>query len=67
MRESRTYGSVRGALSNERPYREACAEAERAVFLLRQRIDDEVANLIIVGGCVGKSRANAPGDHPLAI
>jgi len=22
MRESRTYGSVRGALSNERPYRE---------------------------------------------
>lgn len=26
MRESRTYGSVRGALSNERPYRDrACA------------------------------------------
>jgi len=25
MRESRTYGSVRGALSNERPYREACS------------------------------------------
>jgi len=23
MRESRTYGSVRGALSNERPYRDA--------------------------------------------
>jgi len=25
MRESRTYGSVRGALSNERPYRDRCA------------------------------------------
>ena len=24
MRESRTYGSVRGALSNERPYRVRC-------------------------------------------
>ena len=27
MRESRTYGSVRGALSNERPYRERCVSA----------------------------------------
>ena len=29
MRESRTYGSVRGALSNERPYRDrgACHRA----------------------------------------
>src|ERR1700730_4803583 len=25
MRESRLYGSVRGALSNERPYRDRCA------------------------------------------
>ena len=25
MRESRTYGSVRGALSNGRPYRDRCA------------------------------------------
>jgi len=25
MRESRTYGSVRGALSNERPYRDRSA------------------------------------------
>src|SRR5712671_7938893 len=25
MRESRTYGSVRGALRNERPYRDRCA------------------------------------------
>jgi hypothetical protein len=27
MRESRTYGSVRGALSNERPYRDERQEA----------------------------------------
>jgi hypothetical protein len=27
MRESRTYGSVRGALSNERPYRDAFCNA----------------------------------------
>ena len=26
MRESRTYGSVRGALSNERPYRDPLAK-----------------------------------------
>jgi hypothetical protein len=26
MRESRTYGSVRGALSNERPYRDEGAK-----------------------------------------
>jgi hypothetical protein len=28
MRESRTYGSVRGALSNERPYRDQIARLE---------------------------------------
>jgi len=27
MRESRTYGSVRGALSNERPYRDKACDA----------------------------------------
>ena len=27
MRESRTYGSVRGALSNERPYRDRWAQS----------------------------------------
>ena len=33
MRESRLYGSVRGALSNERPYRDRFArnDVERAV------------------------------------
>jgi hypothetical protein len=31
MRESRTYGSVRGALSNERPYRDRCARNDDAV------------------------------------
>ena len=34
MRESRTYGSVRGALSNERPYRD---RALRAVPTIRPR------------------------------
>src|SRR5437016_3723666 len=29
MRESRTYGSVRGALSNERPYRDGGASSSR--------------------------------------
>ena len=29
MRESRTYGSVRGALSNERPYRDRFARNDR--------------------------------------
>ena len=30
MRESRTYGSVRGALSNERPYRDRFARNDDA-------------------------------------
>ncbi len=30
MRESRTYGSVRGALRNERPYRDRCARNDGA-------------------------------------
>ena len=30
MRESRTYGSVRGALSNERPYRDRVARNDGA-------------------------------------
>ena len=29
MRESRTYGSVRGALSNERPYRDRKSDLSR--------------------------------------
>ncbi|MGY4283108.1 hypothetical protein ACVWXO_002328 [Bradyrhizobium sp. LM2.7] len=33
MRESRTYGSVRGALSNERPYRDRCARNDELVAL----------------------------------
>ena len=32
MRESRTYGSVRGALSNERPYRDLAKPACPRVF-----------------------------------
>ena len=33
MRESRTYGSVRGALSNERPYRDRCARNDVSLRL----------------------------------
>src|ERR1700676_783812 len=32
MRESRLYGSVRGALSNERPYRDRCARNDVVTF-----------------------------------
>src|SRR5438034_11664254 len=53
MRESRTYGSVRGALSNERPYRDrsvpACCAAGTALTrlcppyeILRHSIRDPV-------------------------
>jgi hypothetical protein len=31
MRESRKYGSVRGALSNERPYRDRQAKLARSI------------------------------------
>jgi hypothetical protein len=34
MRESRTYGSVRGALSNERPYRVCCFAQTSLLHLL---------------------------------
>jgi hypothetical protein len=46
MRESRTYGSVRGALSNERPYRDrrgACHRAALRADPLAPRNDDAVA------------------------
>jgi hypothetical protein len=38
MRESRTYGSVRGALSNERPYRDRSKIRGQTVPLDRSRI-----------------------------
>ena len=37
MRESRTYGSVRGALSNERPYRDTNASSSRSLAVRRWR------------------------------
>ena len=37
MRESRTYGSVRGALSNERPYRDRNAPCPPSLFWRRAR------------------------------
>jgi len=41
MRESRTYGSVRGALSNGRPYRDKRVRGERA----RSRVSLRVPGL----------------------
>jgi hypothetical protein len=35
MRESRTYGSVRGALSNERPYRDRLTDVSVDTPVLR--------------------------------
>jgi len=40
MRESRTYGSVRGALSNERPYRDRFAR------------NDEHGEVSLLSSCV---------------
>ena len=37
MRESRTYGSVRGALSNERPYRVAGKKRAHPLFVVARR------------------------------
>jgi hypothetical protein len=42
MRESRTYGSVRGALSNERPYR----DRDRAVPTVYRQ-----PHIQVVGSC----------------
>jgi hypothetical protein len=40
MRESRSYGSVRGALSNERPYRDRRKGSPRKRFALVAGNDD---------------------------
>ena len=40
MRESRTYGSVRGALSNERPYRDRRCKREIAALIPPPRNDE---------------------------
>ncbi len=37
MRESRTYGSVRGALSNGRPYRDRFARNDGVAYLVAAR------------------------------
>ena len=49
MRESRTYGSVRGALSNERPYRDNAPSvfAEASLFMLTERL------LVLAGAIQG--------------
>ena len=44
MRESRTYGSVRGALSNERPYRDRFARNDGLGCL---KIESEMHGLLV--------------------
>ena len=44
MRESRTYGSVRGALSNERPYRDRGTRRARVVSAFAKASADRDAN-----------------------
>jgi hypothetical protein len=50
MRESRTYGSVRGALSNERPYRVPC------FFAVVHEFARVAASTSLSGGGIGGSR-----------
>jgi hypothetical protein len=54
MRESRTYGSVRGALSNERPYRDSGGHAgcvEWSMKLSRRLRDIAGSPCVAAGGC----------------
>ncbi|MGY4291559.1 hypothetical protein ACVWXO_010825 [Bradyrhizobium sp. LM2.7] len=53
MRESRTYGSVRGALSNERPYRDRCARNDETERRIRGVLDAPPAAF---------AKASAPHD-----
>ena len=47
MRENRTYGSVRGALSNERPYRNPnCAQANLAAAYALEGKTDELKSAL---------------------
>ena len=46
MRESRTYGSVRGALSNERPYRDRQPQAG-AIQPVKVRSKQRVASSLV--------------------
>ena len=51
MRESRTYGSVRGALSNERPYRDRRAAPrahEDCSFARKERVGTRLRRLALL-------------------
>src|SRR5438067_1660420 len=61
MRESRTYGSVRGALSNERPYRDGCC-------LLRLRAGLRTDRLHWMRGITDEGDApERPCPHRIAV
>jgi len=45
MRESRPYGSVRGALSNERPYRDSARYAPRPLSDCRRSVKGRITSL----------------------
>src|SRR5258705_3771633 len=53
MRESRTYGSVRGALSSERPYRDPEQAGQSTPRPLKQHFDDGTCP------CIDHCRASA--------
>ena len=63
MRESRTYGSVRGALSNERPYREH-VEGHHPQWESRPPISRAEGLAVTSGARVLESRCRAAGGPP---
>src|SRR5690242_21651179 len=69
MRERRTYGSVRGALSNERPYRDQVALDPGDHRPDRRQLDLVVARVQHLGGIVERRPAvgarGGLGDHDL--
>jgi hypothetical protein len=62
MRESRLYGSVRGALSNERPYRvrAICAAPHESPCGTKRHADPTPVNPLI-----GELRRSSQGRTPL--
>ena len=56
MRESRTYGSVRGALSNGRPYRDRALTAGETGPGFPLRFKPGYASTAIAGPCRGRHR-----------
>ncbi|MGY4289189.1 group II intron reverse transcriptase/maturase [Bradyrhizobium sp. LM2.7] len=68
MRESRTYGSVRGALSNERPYRDRCARKtmlEQLRTPLQRRPGADWAHPAASATCVIRVKLPSPQLKPI--